>query len=144
MASAGRKMRTSSWRIMIEIDLTPVPAPRQNRSDRWRKRPIVLRYRAYSDSLRQACLKKDFVLGEKIYMEFYFPMPKSWSKKKRLEMIGTPHRQRPDTDNVVKGIQDSLLPEDCRVWHIEAKKFWSDKGCIILKNIPELNNNLPF
>ena len=118
----------------MEININPVSAPRQNRSDRWRKRPIVLRYRAYSDALRQACLKEKFVLGEAIYMEFHFPMAKSWSQKKRDKMLGTPHRQRPDTDNVVKGIQDSLLPEDCKVWHIEAKKFWSEEGRIVLKN----------
>jgi len=118
----------------MRFNITPVPAPRQNRSDRWRKRPIVLRYRAYSDALRQACLEADFVLGEAIYMEFYFPMPKSWSQKKKDKMVGEPHKQRPDTDNVVKGIQDSLLPEDCKVWHIEAKKFWSVEGHIILEN----------
>ena len=123
-----------NWLFQMRFEITPVPAPRQNRSDRWRKRPIVLRYRAYSDALRQACLEKDFVLGEQIYMEFYFPMAKSWSQKKRDKMLGTPHRQRPDTDNVVKGIQDSLLAEDCKVWHIEAKKFWAETGFIILEN----------
>jgi Holliday junction resolvase RusA-like endonuclease len=67
-------------------------------------------------------------------MEFYFPMPKSWSQKKKDKMVGEPHKQRPDTDNVVKGIQDSLLPEDCKVWHIEAKKFWSVEGAIVIEN----------
>ena len=118
----------------MEIDINPVSAPRQNRSDRWRKRPVVLRYRAYSDALRQACLKEDFILGEAIYMEFHIPMPQSWSKKKKARMVGTFHQQRPDTDNLCKGIQDSLLPEDCKVWHLEAKKFWSKEGRIVLKN----------
>jgi len=118
----------------MRFDITPVSAPRQNRSDRWRKRPVVLRYRAYSDALRQACLANDFVLGEQIYLEFHIPTPKSWSQKKKDKMIGTPHRQRPDTDNLAKGIMDSLLPEDCKVWHIQAKKFWSIEGHIILEN----------
>jgi len=118
----------------MRFEITPVPACRQNRADRWRKREVVLRYRAYSDALREACLEKAFVLGEQIYMEFHFPMAKSWSQKKRDKMLGTPHRQRPDTDNVVKGIQDSLLAEDCKVWHIEAKKFWAKTGYIILEN----------
>jgi len=118
----------------MEINIDPVSAPRQNRSDRWRKRPVVLRYRAYSDALRQACLKAGFLLGEAIYIEFHIPMPKSWSKKKKARMVDTPHQQRPDTDNLAKGIMDSLLPEDCKVWHIEAKKFWSVEGRIVLKN----------
>jgi len=119
----------------MRFDITPRPAPRQNQSDRWRKRPIVLKYRAYSDELRLACSMAGFVLGEQIYMEFHFPMAKSWSKKKKARMVGKPHRQRPDTDNVVKGIQDSLLAEDCKVWHIEAKKFWAVRGAIVLENI---------
>ena len=118
----------------MEIDINPVSSPRQNRSDRWRKRPIVLRYRAYSDALRQACLKEDFILGEAIYMEFHIPMSKSWSLKKKARMLGTSHQQRPDADNLAKAVMDSLLPEDCKVWHIEAKKFWSEEGRIVLKN----------
>ena len=49
-------------------------------------------------------------------------------------MVDTPHRQRPDSDNLAKGVMDSLLPEDCKVWHLEAKKFWSVEGRIVLKN----------
>ncbi len=118
----------------MRIDITPVSCPRQNRADRWKKRPVVIKYRRYSDELRQACLAADFVLGEAIYMEFHFPMPQSWSKKKQALMLGKPKKSRPDTDNVVKGIQDSLLPEDSKVWHIEAKKFWAETGFIILEN----------
>lgn len=118
----------------MEIITDPVSCPRQNRSDRWKKRPVVLRYRAYSDTLRQACLNEDFVLGEAIYMEFHIPIPKSWSKKKKAKMVGTSHKSRPDTDNLAKGVMDSLLPEDCKVWHLEAKKFWSEEGRIVLKN----------
>jgi Holliday junction resolvase RusA-like endonuclease len=118
----------------MRFEITPMPAPRQNRADRWKKRPVVLRYRAYSDALREACLAADFVLGEQIYMEFHFPMPASWSKKKKTLMLGNPKKSRPDTDNVCKGIMDSLLPEDCKVWHIEAKKFWAKTGYIILEN----------
>ena len=116
------------------VDIDPVSCPRQNRSDRWKKRPVVVRYRAYSDALRQACLENDFVLGEKIYLEFHIPVPKSWSQKKKVKMIGTPHRQRPDTDILAKGVMDSLLPEDCKVWHIEAKKYWSETGMIFIDN----------
>ena len=118
----------------MQIDITPIPAPRQNRADRWKKRPVVLRYRAYSDALRQACLAADFVLGEAIYMEFHFPIPPSWSKKKKNKLLGKPKKSRPDTDNLAKGLMDSLLPENCKVWHIEAKKFWSETGFIILEN----------
>lgn len=67
-------------------------------------------------------------------MEFHIPMPQSWSKKKKARMVDTPHRQRPDSDNLAKGVMDSLLPEDCKVWHLEAKKFWSVEGRIVLKN----------
>ena len=62
-------------------------------------------------------------------------MPKSWSKKKKAELIGSPHfQQTPDTDNLCKACLDALIEQDCRVWHLEAKKYWSEKGRIKIEN----------
>ena len=124
--------------MWIEID--PVPKPRQTRSDVWKKRPIVLRYRKFADELRQACREQKFFPGDILLMEFYIKMPPSWSKKKRTVLIGQPHKQRPDIDNLVKSVLDALLPEDCTVWNISAKKYWSESGKIKLEN-KERNEN---
>ena len=63
---------------------------------------------------------------------FYFPMPKSWSEKKRRAHLGEPHLQRPDLDNLTKTYLDSVngivYEDDSQVWSITAKKVWSNTG----------------
>jgi Holliday junction resolvase RusA-like endonuclease len=59
----------------------------------------------------------------------------AWSKKKRLAMDGTPHKQTPDLDNLCKGFLDALCPMDDKHIHSihELKKIWSVQGSIQLK-----------
>ncbi|MCR4339433.1 MAG: RusA family crossover junction endodeoxyribonuclease, partial [Gemmatimonadaceae bacterium] len=40
--------------------------------------------------------------------EFRLPMPPSWSNKKRLAMIGQPHAQKPDIDNLLKAVLEIM------------------------------------
>lgn len=52
----------------------------------------------------------------------------SLSARKRDAMIGQPHTQRPDTDNLVKGVSDGLnriaWADDGQVAEIVARKQW--------------------
>ena len=121
------------------IPITPVSKPRQTRADVWKKRPVVLKYRKFADELRAFCKENNFVPSEELEMEFYLAMPKSWSKKKKAEMEGKPHRQRPDSDNLAKAVLDALMPEDCTVWSLNVIKRWSREGYIDLKNKWEKN-----
>ena len=43
-----------------------------------------------------------------VRIEVVMPLLKSWSKKKRAEMIGAPHVKRPDADNLQKLVMDAL------------------------------------
>ena len=65
-------------------------------------------------------------------IDFLVPMPKSWSKKQRAEMMGRPHQQKPDIDNYLKAFMDAMAIEDQYVFDVRARKFWSDEGKIIL------------
>ena len=125
---------------MIEIDMVPMSKPRQTRSDVWRKRPVILRWRAWADEIRLACQYEEFVPGNELVMEFYLPMPKSWSKKKRAELLGKPHEMatRNDLDNLVKAVMDALIKDDGCVHYLKAKKFWAEKGMIKLANKSDL------
>ena len=135
MASVGRKMRTSSWRIMIEIDMDPMSKPRQTRSDVWRRRPVILRWRAWADEIRAICKEKNFVPSNELIMRFYIKMPKSWSQKKRDEHLGQPHTQnRLDCDNLAKAVMDALIKDDGRVHFLQVEKRWGERGAIVLKN----------
>ena len=120
--------------MIIRFDITPMGAVRQTRADAWKKRPAVLRYRAFKDSLRvQAApyyLPKDPV---KVDLEFYIAMPDSWSKKKCLEMNGKLHRQKPDIDNLFKAATDALWPDDDSCIALcSAVKYWAIKGSILM------------
>ena len=116
-------------------DIVPVAKPRMSRRDKWLSppRPCVQKYRIFADELRQSCLYDEFVPGFRLLLEFHLPMPKSWSKKKKAEMNGQPPQQTPDLDNLIKRL-DAIVPEDCGIWDISAKKFWSETGKLRLEN----------
>ena len=81
--------------------------------------------------MRYQAKQKGFKLDNGMSFTFYFSMPKSWGKKKRKGMLFTPHTQRPDIDNLLKGVLDSLCEDDSWVWHIErVVKFWVKEGKI--------------
>lgn len=109
--------------------------PRQTRSDKWKKRKCVLEYRAFCDELRLKL--RDFKLGDSYSVEFGLPMPKSFSKKKRLSLAGKPHQSKPDLDNLVKALNDALRSfgeDDSSIFEISAKKVWDEEGFITLNN----------
>ena len=115
---------------MAYYPITPVPAPRQVRSDAWSPRPGVVRYRAFRDECRLRNLK---VPESGASLVFLLPMPKSWSKKKKARMCWQPHQQKPDVDNLEKALLDSVYGEDCGVWHIGmAAKLWAPTGGIVV------------
>lgn len=117
------------------VDIVPVPKPRMTQSDRWKKRPAVVRYYHYKDNLLYEALAQGFYLTDEIELIFGLPMPKSWSKKKKAEMNGKPHQAKPDIDNLCKAVMDALLDEDSHIWSLRASKFWSDKGSLVIKTI---------
>lgn len=103
------------------------------RSDKWNQRKVVMDYRAYGDELRLRL--PGYSLPSEVRVVFYLPMPPSWSAKKRAAMNGQPHQQRPDVDNIVKGLFDHLASEDSYIWHVDAKKVWAEKGSIALEDV---------
>ena len=126
------------------LNVAPFAKPRMTQRDRWAKRQIVRDYFAFRDTVKQE-IERLLALQnnddknkswEELDIVFFIPMPKSWSKKKRSEMAGTPHKQRPDLDNYIKGLLDALLEEDCKVWRVSARKIWVDtEGCITINRV---------
>jgi len=101
------------------------------RADTWKKRPCVVKYWSYKDELRRLIEENNIEIDKEIYLEFHIPMPKSWSKKKKLLLNNQPHEQRPDIDNIMKGVMDSLFQEDSHIHTIYAKKIWSNEPGIL-------------
>ena len=105
----------------------PMGKPRMTRSDKWKKRPKVMRYRAFADGIRAAC--GDVPSNpDGVIVTAHCPMPPSWSKKKQAEHDGRPMRQTPDWDNIGKAVCDALFEEDSMIWFGVTIKFWCPVG----------------
>lgn len=111
----------------MKYNVSPNTKPRMTRADKWKKRKCVLQYWAFKDEINLRRVK--FEVGQSII--FHVPMPKSWSKKKKIEMDGRPHEQVPDIDNYLKALFDSLYLDDSHIWHVgDLKKLWAYEGSI--------------
>jgi Holliday junction resolvase RusA-like endonuclease len=108
--------------------IDPCAKVRQSQSDKWKKRPCVMRYRAFADEVRRLGI----TLQDGDAVEFRIAMPKSWSEKKMTAMLGQPHRQKPDLDNLLGGLMDAAMPDsDCHVaWLERVSKRWAVVGSI--------------
>ena len=110
-------------------------------ADRWKKRPVVEKYWMFKDAIRAQADKQKFELGQAYKVTFYLPLPKSMSMKRKRALIGKPHKLRPDLDNLLKSLNDTLMDEDSSVYYVTAVKKWALGGKIIVENLPE---NLDF
>jgi Holliday junction resolvase RusA-like endonuclease len=120
--------------VVITLAIDPMPKPRQTRADVWKQRPVVVRYRVWADEIRY--LMGDSKLPQRFHATFRLAMPDSWSEKKRELMNGSPHRQKPDADNLLKALMDALLPDgDHEVWDVRATKIWARQGWIQISEL---------
>lgn len=112
----------------FSIVINPMGAVRCNRSVAWKRTPSQEAYFAYKNRLRTAF--GDVTCPDEVKIIAYIKMPDSWSKKKKAALNGFPHRQKPDADNITKGVKDSLFKQDEAVWSESCKKFWAEKGLL--------------
>lgn len=117
-------MRQEQWYV------EPMGKVRMSQRDKWAKRPVVVRYRAYHDRLRE--LGVTLEPGDGVH--FYIQVPQSWSMKKKHEHDLRPHQQKPDLDNLLGGLLDAVLPEDKTFWSFgrTSKRWTIGPSCIII------------
>jgi Holliday junction resolvase RusA-like endonuclease len=64
---------------------------------------------------------------------FFFPIPKSYSKKRReaIRRMTEQHTKKPDIDNCIKSITDALnkfaYDDDSQVVEISARKYYTEE-----------------
>ncbi|RKT90814.1 RusA family crossover junction endodeoxyribonuclease [Enterobacter sp. WPR_3_1] len=116
--------------IVTVYNILPMGKPRMTRADKWKKRPEVMRYRAFCDHVR---LLGIYMPESNSHVTFVLPMPNSWSKKKRAEMNGQPHQGKPDLDNLMKSLMDALFEDDTHIWDSRKTKLWGENGQIIIR-----------
>ena len=111
------------------FEIQPVPKPRMTAADRWKKRPCVLRYRAYCDELRLRGAR----IPSRYRLTFVMPMPASWPESWRVRMDGKPHLPRPDASNLAKAVEDALEPKDETLHCTAADKIWGRRALLIIE-----------
>lgn len=120
----------------MRFQIEPIAKPRMTQADKWQQRPIIQRYWSFKDELQRQANEAGFELSPAFKIIFYLPMPPSWSKAHKREMLDESHQVKPDLDNLIKAICDSLAPNsDAYIWHIDACKIWALEGAIIIENL---------
>lgn len=117
----------------LSIKIAPYPKPRMTQSDKWNSRECVIKYWLWKDKLNS--LIKPEQIPQSCHLIFVIPTPNSWSKKKQLQHLGLPHRQRPDWDNLAKAFFDALYEEDGVISDVRVTKVWGKEGLIIVRKI---------
>lgn len=116
------------------FNITPIPAPRMtqgqikflhihdgalSRQDLATKRRIK-NYFAYKDAVLALSRKIRFAMPESgFHIKFFLP-----HRLQRPELEGTPHQQKPDTDNMLKAFKDALCSRDQAIWDYRVTKLW--------------------
>jgi Holliday junction resolvase RusA-like endonuclease len=125
------------------FDVIPMGAPRMTQSDKWktnpnhpdplkRQRKSVTQYFAFKQLLQLQANQMQFELENILDVVYLMPMPNSWSDKKKERMNGLPCEVKPDTDNITKGVKDTLRKNDSDIWYEKAEKRWAYNGSIII------------
>lgn len=103
------------------------------------------KYNEYKESISALVKQQRFTIPEQnVHMIFYIPVPKTWKEYKKKEMHMKLHQQKPDIDNLVKAIFDSVFTEDKYIADFRATKRWVNQpeGWIeFLIDLPEYPSN---
>ena len=113
----------------MTVNTTPVPKGRPRFYGNHAVTPEKTR-------LYEALIRDSWTYGKmegplSVRMLFVMPIPKSLSKKKHEELLGERHTKKPDLDNLVKAVLDSLngvaYEDDSIIWSIDATKEYGDE-----------------
>jgi hypothetical protein len=105
--------------------------------DKWLNpiRKPVVSYFNYKRTLEAFSWRDKYVVTNRLSLIFVIPMPSSWSKKKRLSMIGQPHTVKPDLDNLIKAFKDALCENDSHIHtYDQMSKVWGTSGAVVIVN----------
>ncbi|NJL03279.1 MAG: RusA family crossover junction endodeoxyribonuclease, partial [Spirulinaceae cyanobacterium SM2_1_0] len=83
---------------------------------------------------RDEIAAQQVILPPAPWLWFLLPMPTSWSVRKKAANCNKRHQKRPDLDNLVKALLDSVFRDssDAHVWDIRATKLWAKTGAIVI------------
>ncbi|MEM5397319.1 RusA family crossover junction endodeoxyribonuclease [Staphylococcus gallinarum] len=124
-------------KIELKVDV-PVssPRPRFRNTGKFVQTYMPQSYMTHKENLRWQMPMLMIDKPIKLIIEFYFPLLKSWSKKKRVAMIGQYKRTKPDIDNLIKTVLDAanghLWKDDNQIVEIQSFKKYADEPKIVI------------
>lgn len=124
----ARRQPTPTAPVSFTVPGVPVAKPRQTRSDKWKERPCVIRYREWADKARQcmfAATGTVSVTVGRLEVVAYFAIPHRLAEGRKV-LQGLQHMVKPDADNVLKSVADSLCRNDQMIHTMSIKKLWDD------------------
>lgn len=98
----------------------------------------------YEKTIKKAFLEqckgqydKEYTGQLKVSIWAFFEPPKSYSKKKKIELLETPYLKKPDSDNIGKAICDALngvaWKDDSQISDIDIHKYYDEEDMIIVE-----------
>ena len=129
--------------IKLSFPVEPMGAVRMTRRGKYISASAqrYLSYKSHIQWLAKQQLNDEFFadMALEVYILFVMPIPASWSKKKQREAAGRYHVKKPDADNLVKGVFDSLnkivWKDDNQVAKVIAEKVYGeDPGIHVVIN----------
>lgn len=121
--------------IKIIADIAPMGAVRMTQRSKFVSTAAqrYLTYKRYLAYSAKEVVKQPVTGAVKVTMAFYYPVPVSWSEKKRTAALAGDllPEVKPDIDNVIKGVFDALngvaWADDKQVVQESSSKRYSDK-----------------
>ncbi|MVK37642.1 RusA family crossover junction endodeoxyribonuclease [Staphylococcus aureus] len=113
------------------------PRPRFRNTGRFVQTYMPTSYTKHKAYIQGQMPKLNLERALKIELDFYFPLLKSWSKKKKSEMVGQYKVTKPDIDNLIKTVLDAcnghVWKDDNQITEITSSKRYGLEPKIIIR-----------
>ena len=113
------------------------PRPRFRNAGKFVQTYMPTNYTKHKEYLRNQMTALGIEGPIKVSIEFYFPMLKSWSKKKQAASVLTYKVTKPDIDNLLKTLMDAannhVWKDDNQIVEVHSFKKYEETSRIIMK-----------
>ena len=114
------------YKIFLEGRPVPAPRPRVTKRGTYND-PKYTNYKKALGLVAKSKIKKPLESDIFLKIDFFYEIPKSWNKSKKE--LAKWHNVKPDIDNLIKTVMDSLngiaYKDDCQVVMIQARKQYA-------------------
>lgn len=121
-------------RLWVPIIPMGAPRPRVTRNGTYND-PKYTNYKKAIALVARTKFKTPSTTPIYMQIEFFFSIPKSWTKKKKESAKW--HISKPDSDNLTKGVKDALsgiaYVDDAQVCSMQVRKQYAQESGIMIE-----------